>query len=265
MNRLPRVLHTLSLCVAFLFVAAVGYAQVELRFSPQDTTLDVGDAARLSIMLNDAIDVRTIEVTVEYDPEVLESAGGESGQGFLDTSCPLFDGFDDSTPGIWQAYVVVLGAECWLTGPAELIAWDFTALAPGISAITAVDVTLYAPQSGEIEGVSLPPTSVSVQDSVTAVYNLPEPNNRLRVCPNPFNPRLTVSFTVPRTEQVRIGVYDVTGRPVRALADRVFSTGEHSVVWHGCNADGRAMPSGTYLVRLKTESGLQARKSMLVR
>ena len=90
----------------------------------------MGDAPRLSIMLDDPIGVRTIEVTVEYDPEVLESVGGGSGQGFLDTGCPLFDGFDDGTPGVWQAYCVVLGAECWLTGPAELITWDFSALAP---------------------------------------------------------------------------------------------------------------------------------------
>ena len=259
--------HRLALLssAALLIVAGAGQAQVELRFSPQDTTLGVGDAARLSIMLDDAIGVRTIEVTVQYDSLLLESVGVGSGQGFLDTGCPLFDGFDDSTPGVWQAYCVVLGAECWLTGPAELIVWDFTALAPGISAITAMNITLYAPQSGEIEGVSLPAASVAVQDSVTAIYNLPAPNNRLRVCPNPFNPRLTVSFTVLRTEQVRIGVYDLTGRPIRALADRVFSTGEHSVVWNGCKADGRAMPSGTYLVRLKTESDLWARKSMLVR
>ena len=38
-----------------------------------------------------------------------------------------------------------------------------------------------------------------------------------------------------------------------------------SVTWRGTNVSGRAMPSGTYVVRLETESGVEARKVMLVR
>ena len=37
------------------------------------------------------------------------------------------------------------------------------------------------------------------------------------------------------------------------------------VVWNGKGATGRAVPSGTYVVRLETESGVEARKVMLLR
>ena len=35
--------------------------------------------------------------------------------------------------------------------------------------------------------------------------------------------------------------------------------------WNGCDVAGHAMPSGTYIVRLETESGAEARKVSLIR
>ena len=57
----------------------------------------------------------------------------------------------------------------------------------------------------------------------------------------------------------------MTGKRVAILANQTFASGEHSLTWKGRDVAGRSMPSGTYLVRLETESAVTAQKLMLVR
>lgn len=83
--------------------------------------------------------------------------------------------------------------------------------------------------------------------------------------PNPFNPRTSFEFSIERTQLVLLSVYDLTGKLVRTLANRTYDQGNHVLIWNGNNAASLAMPSGVYLIRLKTEDTIQTRKSMLVR
>jgi hypothetical protein len=78
--------------------------------------------------------------------------------------------------------------------------------------------------------------------------------------PNPFNPSTTISFSIPRTENVSLKVYDLLGREVATLVDGRKEAGEHSVKW---NAEGFA--SGVYFCRLKAGDFVQTRKLVLVR
>jgi len=94
---------------------------------------------------------------------------------------------------------------------------------------------------------------------------VPSAGLRLAVHPNPFNPQTTITFTLERDEWVTVRVYELTGKRVAVLADRTFTIGEHSLLWSGRDSHGRAMPSGTYLVRLETESAVRAQKLMLLR
>ena len=87
-----------------------------------------------------------------------------------------------------------------------------------------------------------------------------------KISPNPFNPVTTIQYDLPRATRVDLAIYDVTGRMVRRLgAGKVESRGTHFLTWDGRDARGRAMPSGTYIVRLETGVGVEARKVMLVR
>jgi len=83
--------------------------------------------------------------------------------------------------------------------------------------------------------------------------------------PNPLNPQTTISFSLVRTEWAEIGVYDLGGRLVCVLANRTYDAGHHSVVWYGKDAMGRAVPSGSYFVRLETESTVETQKVSLIR
>ena len=46
-----------------------------------------------------------------------------------------------------------------------------------------------------------------------------------------------------------MNIYDVAGRKVRNLADRVFPAGEHTLEWDGTDDAGGRVARGVYFVR----------------
>lgn len=65
--------------------------------------------------------------------------------------------------------------------------------------------------------------------------------------PNPFNAVVTVPFSLPKSADVQLALYDVTGRQVAVLAQGTYGPGEHRIEW---SSDGFA--TGVYLLRLTT-------------
>jgi hypothetical protein len=59
----------------------------------------------------------------------------------------------------------------------------------------------------------------------------------------------TVRLGVAKTGRVQVNVFDVAGRKVRSLADRVFPAGEHVLRWDGTDDTGGKVPRGVYFVR----------------
>ena len=84
-----------------------------------------------------------------------------------------------------------------------------------------------------------------------------------RAWPNPFNPRVTVSYALPRQGAVSLAVFDTRGRLITELVDAVQGAGRHSAEWDGCNRTGRAVASGVYLAVLRTDDGTSSRKLVL--
>lgn len=83
--------------------------------------------------------------------------------------------------------------------------------------------------------------------------------------PNPFNPSTEIRFTVRERKHVTLRIYDVSGRLVRTLVDRVKDTGIHSVNWNGRNELGAAVASGVYFYRLDMGQFKRTRKMVLLR
>ena len=83
--------------------------------------------------------------------------------------------------------------------------------------------------------------------------------------PNPFNPCTTIEYALPATGHVRLSVYDLSGRLVCRLVDGVVPAGYHATVWHGRDAVGRGVSSGTYFSRLEVGDEVLIRRMMLVK
>ncbi len=78
--------------------------------------------------------------------------------------------------------------------------------------------------------------------------------------PNPFNPTTTIRFSVPDPTAVTITVYDISGREVRRLANRVFAAGVHEVRF-----DASGVPSGVYYYVVRTKEHSVTRSVLLLK
>ncbi|MFC1606985.1 PQQ-binding-like beta-propeller repeat protein [Candidatus Latescibacterota bacterium] len=72
--------------------------------------------------------------------------------------------------------------------------------------------------------------------------------------PNPFNSSTIIQYHLPQECRVKLEVYDILGREVAILDDRVVPAGTHKAVWNGTDSAQKHVGSGVYLYRLDTEA-----------
>jgi hypothetical protein len=83
---------------------------------------------------------------------------------------------------------------------------------------------------------------------------------QLAIAPSPFTQATTLRYRIPASSRVRVTVYDLTGRKVATLSDRVQSAGPHEVTF-----DGSGRPAGLYVFQLTSDFGNLTRKALLLR
>ncbi|MFH1278627.1 MAG: C25 family cysteine peptidase [Candidatus Eisenbacteria bacterium] len=83
--------------------------------------------------------------------------------------------------------------------------------------------------------------------------------------PNPFNPTTTIHFDLPVRTDVRLSVYEISGRRVTTLASGSMDAGSHQVVWMGRDDEGRPVSSGVYFYRLEAGEKTLTKKMVLLK
>ena len=78
--------------------------------------------------------------------------------------------------------------------------------------------------------------------------------------PNPFNPLSVIELNLPRTQRVRLSVFDIQGRLVTVLADRVVNAGLQRFTF-----DGSTLASGVYFARAESGDYVKTVRLMLVK
>jgi hypothetical protein len=80
------------------------------------------------------------------------------------------------------------------------------------------------------------------------VADVPQPSGLRAVAyPNPFNPRATIAWELPRAGRMQLDIFDVRGRRVRTLWDQETAEGPGQTSWDGRDNSGRMARSGMYL------------------
>jgi hypothetical protein len=105
----------------------------------------------------------------------------------------------------------------------------------------------------------------SFADVTSAMTSVPQQDNELPTrfelsqnYPNPFNPMTTISFNLPKSENITLKIYNLAGQEIETLVNRYFSSGTHKVQW---NASGK--PSGIYFYNLQAGDYSATRKLIL--
>jgi hypothetical protein len=89
---------------------------------------------------------------------------------------------------------------------------------------------------------------------------VPKTYNLVQNYPNPFNPVTTFSFDIPKLSDVKLILYDITGRQVIELINSRFTAGRYKLEWDASN-----YASGVYFYKLTADEFTETRRLVLVK
>jgi hypothetical protein len=78
--------------------------------------------------------------------------------------------------------------------------------------------------------------------------------------PNPFNLITKIKFSIPKSDIVKIRVYDILGKEIQTLLNEYKTTGSYKVEFDASN-----LPSGVYFYRMISGSYSETKKMILLR
>ncbi len=89
---------------------------------------------------------------------------------------------------------------------------------------------------------------------------IPEKFSLSQNYPNPFNPVTKIDFALPKNGLVTMKVFDVLGREVATLVNKVINAGSYTV-----DFDASRLSSGVYFYRITTDEFTDIKKLILVK
>ena len=97
--------------------------------------------------------------------------------------------------------------------------------------------------SGEIVSSSQPNASRSMTPPTMDKMNIAAPEVFLKASPNPFVGSTTIQYHVASASNIRITLFDVSGKMIKVLADKKHEAGTYTLQWNATN-----MTKGTYYI-----------------
>lgn len=89
---------------------------------------------------------------------------------------------------------------------------------------------------------------------------IPLSNKLSQNYPNPFNPSTTIEYQIAQKGMVNMEVYNVVGRKVQTLVNKVQNPGKYSVTFNASS-----LSSGTYFVRIQAGDFQKVQKMTLIK
>ena len=99
---------------------------------------------------------------------------------------------------------------------------------------------------------------------VSTEDNLAPQAIQLNAFPNPFAEQLTLQLSLKQRGRLSCEFYNVKGQKVRSLADAQYASGEHLLIWDGCDNSGNKLSSGLYFMRMHLDGKLIATRKMVM-
>lgn len=97
--------------------------------------------------------------------------------------------------------------------------------------------------------IGIPSLTVGIEDDpvVPSSFNLDQNY------PNPFNAKTNIDYSLGKSGNVKLAVYDLAGRLVNTLYDGVQEAEHYQITWDGKDMNGNLTASGVYFYRLEAE------------
>ena len=98
-----------------------------------------------------------------------------------------------------------------------------------------------------------------------AIHELPNINGLLSPYPNPFNPSVSIAFTLAKPGKAEVMIYNQRGQAVRKLYSGTAKAGRNSLIWDGTDESGKPCGSGAYLFIMETAGERFVKKATMVK
>jgi len=145
----------------------------------------------------------------------------------------------------------------WLGGDQDAVggSWDSSQQFAGyLDDIKIYNVMLTANQVQNIYTIG----SVAIEDEVLEV--IPETYKLSQNYPNPFNPSTNIQYSITKSIDVKLTIYDLAGNAVEELVNKHQNAGTYIVSWDAGNN-----PSGIYIIRMETPDFMTSQKMMFMK
>ncbi len=91
------------------------------------------------------------------------------------------------------------------------------------------------------------------------------PGPILSVHPHPVTGEARVNLSLAEAGRACLAVFDTSGRRVATLAEGSLPAGDREIVWDGCDARGRPLSAGVYMLSFTGPVGHRAKKIVVLR
>ncbi|MFO8061980.1 MAG: T9SS type A sorting domain-containing protein, partial [bacterium] len=83
--------------------------------------------------------------------------------------------------------------------------------------------------------------------------------------PNPFTGNTVIEYSIPTETNVKLAIYDVTGKEVRTLVNDMQGVNYYRTAWNGRDNNGNAVASGVYFYKLTAGEFNKSMKMMYLK
>ncbi len=218
-------------------VTSISKASVALSKTSYDQTEKL---MRLPIQLNEADKVYSVDLSLDYDAEVIDIDRVVAG---LPDDWIMIYNDEDSHLNIAMAGITPLSS-------GEFSSILFKMLVPE--------------EEAKLEGTAIVNES-SPHPLDINVRALPFEFDLSQNYPNPFNPTTTIKYQLPEQAEVSLVIYNQLGQVVKHLVKEEKVAGYYKVKWNGTNNYGRQVASGVYLFRIQAGSFVDVKKMILLK
>ena len=112
---------------------------------------------------------------------------------------------------------------------------------------------------GYVDTAQVEVITIGIEDEIVDV-SVPGKFELGQNYPNPFNPSTNISYTVPSAANVKLNVYDISGRLVKMLVNTRQNAGKYTVSFQASD-----LSSGLYFYELSTPGYREVKKMLLVK
>ncbi len=112
----------------------------------------------------------------------------------------------------------------------------------------------FSPDTIYVNGVGRMPVDVNDENNLPKEYSLSQNY------PNPFNPTTKIKYTIPKTNFVKIKIYDVLGNEITTLVNEEKSAGNYEIEF-----SGKGLSSGIYFYKIEAGEFISFKKMILLK